>query len=381
MILKRRLTKLTIGILCLCLLLPLQGCGGKADEIRIGINLELSGMLAQYGRACQEGILLAVEEQNAQGGINGKKVIIKQADNRSQNYDSAVCAQRLVDVEDCIAIIGPSTSGGVKSELLCDLGVPVLVPSATSDTLLPEDTQENHMFRICYTDTAQGKAMAEYADKLGFRSVAVFTDGGSDYSRGTSEVFRTHFEWLGGKIITQEYYTSGDTDFLAQLGKLKAEQPDAIYLPGFYAEAGMIIRQARELGMDCAFLSGDSFDSGALEELVGKKEYLSKIYFTNHYAPGENRLEAFAKLFEERYGYYPGSYSALGYDTAKLLFWAIEQAGEDPQAIERALEQMKSFSGVTGSFFFDEAHNAVKEVELNGIENGVRFAVKTGEGD
>lgn len=368
------------GLLCLCLLcIPLQGCEKNKGEIRIGVNLELSGPLSQYGRACREGIELAAEEQNAAGGIGGKRIVIKQADNRSQNYDSAVCAQRLKDVEECVAIIGPSTSGGVKSELLCDLGIPVLVPSATSDTLLPDRMQDNRMFRICYTDTAQGKAMAEYADKLGYRRAAVFTDGGSDYSRGTSEVFRRHFEWLGGTVITQEYYATGDTDFLAQLSKLKEEQPDAVYLPGFYAEAGMIIRQARELGMDCAFLSGDSFDSGALEELVGRKEYLSNIYFTNHYAPGENRLEAFAKKYEERYGAYPGSYSALGYDAAKLLFWALEQAGEDPQAIEQALEEMRSFSGVTGEFSFDDNHDAVKEVELNGIQNGVRFAVKTEE--
>ncbi len=371
--------RLTLFLLCLVLALPLQGCVKKAGKIYIGANLELSGALAQYGRACQQGIALAVEEQNAKGGVRGKTIVLKQADNRSQNYDSAVCAQRLVDIEGCAALIGPSTSGGVKSELLRDLGVPVIVPSATSDALLPEETQENRMFRICYTDTAQGKAMAEYADSLGYRRVAVFTDGGSDYSRGTSRVFCNYFEWLGGTVITQEYYTSGDTDFLAQLAKLKTQQPDAVYLPGFYAEAGMIIRQARELGMDCAFLSGDSFDSGALEELAGAKENLSRIYFTNHYAPGEPSLEGFADKFEQKYGYYPGSYSALGYDAAKLLFWAIETEGEQPQEILQALEEMDSFSGVTGEFSFDENHNAVKKVQLNGIENGVRFAVKTEE--
>lgn len=376
---KKWLIRLLAILLCGSMTFPLQSCGDNTDTIYIGINLELSGTLAQYGRACWQGIEMATREQNAKGGIHGKKIVLKQADNRSQNYDSAVCAQRLVDLENCVALIGPSTSGGVKSELLCDLGVPVIVPSATSDTLLPEGDLENSMFRICYTDTAQGKAMAEYAYTLGYRKIAIFTDGGSDYSRGTSEVFRNYFEWLGGTIITQEYYTSGDMDFLAQLGKLKLEQPDAIYLPGFYAEAGMIIRQARELGMDCAFLSGDSFDSGALEELVGSKENLSKIYFTNHYAPGDPSLETFSKAFEQQYGYYPGSYSALGYDAANLLFWAIESAGEQPQEIQRALETMSSFSGVTGRFFFDENYNAVKKVQLNGIENGVRFSVKTGE--
>ena len=358
--------RLIIWIVCLGVIFPLQGCTGKMEEIRVGVNLELSGMLAQYGRACQQGIELAVEEQNSKGGIHGKKIVLRQADNRSQNYDSAVCAQRLVDIEGCIALIGPSTSGGVKSELLRDLGVPVIVPSATSDTLLPERMQQNPMFRICYTDTAQGKAMAEYSYTLG-----------SDYSRGTSQVFCNHFEWLGGTILTQEFYTSGDTDFLAQLSKLKTQQPDAIYLPGFYAEAGMVIRQARELGMDCAFLSGDSFDSGALEELAGSKENLSNIYFTNHYAPGDESLENFARKFEKRYGYYPGSYSALGYDAANLLFWAIETAGDQPQDIIQALETMGSFSGITGSFSFDENHNAIKKVQLNGIEEGVRFAVKT----
>ena len=107
--------RLIIWIVCLGVIFPLQGCTGKMEEIRVGVNLELSGMLAQYGRACQQGIELAVEEQNSKGGIHGKKIVLRQADNRSQNYDSAVCAQRLVDIEGCIALIGPSTSGGVKS--------------------------------------------------------------------------------------------------------------------------------------------------------------------------------------------------------------------------------------------------------------------------
>jgi branched-chain amino acid transport system substrate-binding protein len=229
------------------------------------------------------------------------------------------------------------------------------------------------MFRICYTDTMQGSAIAQFACKNGIGTAAILTEASSDYSRGMSQVFAKTFTSLGGTVTTQEYYASGETDFCTVLTKLKQQPFDALFLPGYYTEASLVIRQMHDLGLQAVILSGDAFDVPALNELVGSSEYLSNIYFTDHYAPTGIEHSAFARQYYDTYGEEAPAYAALGYDCAKLFALAVQKTeGQTPAEIYGQLARTADYSGVTGLITIDENHNAQKPGHIISMQNGVR---------
>lgn len=362
-----------IFILLLVIAMLFTACAQSEDTLRLGVNLELTGRLAWYGDATLKGIKLAVEEVNAAGGVRGKRIELVVLDNRSENAEAALAAIRLAGRENVKAIIGPSTSGGVKASLAANCGVPILVPSATADDLAPKGGADNEMFRICYTDTMQGKAIARFAAEKGIRTAAILTETSSDYSRGMSQVFAETFKALGGTVTAQEYYASGETDFCTVLSKLKQQPFDALFLPGYYTEAALIIRQMHELGKEAALLSGDAFDVPALDELVQSREYLSNIYFTDHYAPAGKEHSSFARSYHKAYGEQAPAYAALGYDCVKLFALAVQKTeGAASAEIAQQLAYTTDYSGVTGVITIDENHNALKAVHIIELHNGKR---------
>ncbi len=362
-----------IAALLLACALLLPACTQGRDVLRLGVNLELTGRLAWYGDATLKGVKLAVQEVNAAGGIRGKPIELTVLDNRSENAEAALAAIRLAEREGVLAIIGPSTSGGVKASLAANCGVPILVPSATADDLAPANGQRNDMYRICYTDTMQGRAIARFARQNGIKTAAILTEASSDYSRGMSQVFDKTFTDLGGTVTAQEYYASGETDFCTALTKLKARPFDALFLPGYYTEAALVIRQMHELGIGAAILSGDAFDVPELNELVGSGDYLSDIYFTDHYAPAGGEHTAFARSYRNAYGEEAPAYAALGYDCVKLFALAVQKTeGETRTEVAQQLSYTTDYKGVTGVITIDERHNAQKAVHIIGMQNGVR---------
>jgi len=349
------------------------GCAAPKEELRIGVVAELSGPLSAYGRACLDGVRLAVSEWNENGGVRGKTVCIRTADTRSQSGEAALGALRLQSEGVC-GIIGPTTSTGVKAALAAGPDIPLISPTATADSIGEGDSGD-WFFRICYTDSAQGSAMGEYARRLGFCRAVLLVDSGSDYSRGISHAFARSFQAGGGRIAGTEYYTATDADFTALLTGLSRYQYDCIYLPGYYAEAGLLIRQARQLGIDAAFLSGDAFDSPFLSRIIPDPAQLDGIYYTNHCAPEGEETADFARRFETAFGYVPGAYAILGYDAANWLLSAVEEGGQTPGAIRDLLEKSREFPGVGGSFSIDGEHNAKKQVRLIRICRGERETV------
>ena len=350
----------------------LGGCrDGGRDEAVLGLNLELSGRLSQYGNECLQGARLA--EQELERMELPCRVRLAVVDNRSENSDSVLGFLRLTQEEGAVCVIGPTTSAGVKAEVQQESPVPVIVPTATSDSL--DGEEYGNRFRICFTDTAQGRAMGECAWAMGYRRAAVLGDLSSDYSQGTSAAFCRRFTELGGEIAARLSYTAGDTDFSVLLTLLRDSSPQAVFLPGYDAEAGLILRQARQMGLDYAFFSGDTFDSPVLEELAG--EELDKVYFSNHYDPQGERLTDFAERFEAEYGEFPSAYASLGYDSVMLFADALVRAGSpDPRAIAKALEETKGYPGVTGDITFDARGNAVKEPIINAIVKGERRVLR-----
>lgn len=356
----------------------LAGCGGTAssDEIKIGINYELSGGVASYGQSSVDGIMLAIEEINAAGGVNGKKIVPVQVDNKSDQAEANTLANKLVAQEKVVAILGPATSGAFKAQapVAQQNKIPVISGSATDDSVTVDETGlKDYVFRICYTDSVQGAAMANFAsDNLSATKAVIIQDSSSDYGKGLASNFKRVFTENGGTIVGEESYVAKETDFNAILTKIAAMDFDVIYLPGYYEEAGLIIKQARALGIDAPILGADGFDSPTLLDLAGASA-LTEVYFTNHYSSLEQdpAVLEFIENFKTKYNREPDAFAALGYDMVYFLADGLKRADStNGTALRDALAATKDLAGVTGAVTVDENHNAVKSIVVLGLENG-----------
>lgn len=372
----------------------LAGCGstggstgsGNAigDTIKIGVNYELSGNVATYGQDSVKGIEMAIAEINAAGGIDGKQIEVVKYDTKSEPAEATTLATKLMTQDKVVTIIGPATSGSFKATIPVanQNKVPVATGSATADDVTVSGGKvQEYAFRTCFSDSFQGTAMANYvAKEKGAKTAVIVKDISSDYGKGLAENFKKTFEAAGGQVVAEESYSAGDTDFNAILTRLKGQEFDVMYIPGYYNEAGLIIKQARALGIDAPITGADGFDSPTLLELAGP-EALNDVYFSNHYSnlDQDPKVQQFIADFKAKNNAEPGAFSALGYDTANFVADAIKRAEtKDSLGIQKAMAATKNYPGVTGTFSVDENHNAVKEITVIGLTNGQQSsAVKT----
>ncbi len=372
--------KKTLSVLLICLLgLTLfTACQKDVTEIKIGINYELSGDVATYGQSSVDGIELAIEQVNAAGGINGKKITAIKYDNKSEPDQATTLANKLIVQDKVIAILGPATSGSFKAEIPVanKNKVPVASGSATADdvTVTSAGVQE-YAFRVCFSDSFQGTVMASFAlNNLSAKSAVIIMDSSSDYGKGLAKNFKDTFVAAGGTIVAEEAFVAKDTDFNAILTKIKGQAFDVIYIPGYYNEAGLIIKQARAQGINAPILGADGFDSPTLLELAGASA-LNDVYFTNHYSSLDKdpAVVKFIADFKAKYNKEPDAFNALGYDLAKFMIDAIGRAESySGEAVKNALETTKGFVGVTGTLSVDENHNPVKSIVVIGLKDGVQ---------
>lgn len=370
--------------------LALAGCGGKdsqqggqssegnGETIKIGLNYELSGNVATYGTHTKDAILLAFEEINAAGGIDGKLIEPVVLDNKSVLDEALSVATKLITQEKVVAMIGPATSGATLNALpaAMEYGIPLITTSATNpDVTVDPQTGKtrDYVFRICFTDPPQAIVGAEFAyNDLGVRKVAIYYDNSSDYSRGLYQVFKEEFTKLGGQVVAEEGFVAEDQEFRPTLTKFKNAGAELIYIPAYYEKVAKIISQARELGINVPFLGADGWDSPDLVAIAGA-EALNNTYFTNHYSSQDpdEKIQKFVKAYKDKYGREPDAFAALGYDAAYLLADAIRRAGStEPEAIKEALAATTNFEGITGTLSFDEQHNPIKEISIIEMKDG-----------
>ncbi|MGE6375519.1 ABC transporter substrate-binding protein [Peribacillus muralis] len=363
----------------------LAGCGGSGssdkssgdgDTIKIGVNLELSGGVASYGQSIAEGLELATEEINKEG-IDGKKIKLIKVDNKSEASEATSGAIKLTSQDQVAAIVGAATSTNsiAQVQIAQDNKVPVISPSGTSPEItFSKDKLNDYIFRTSFIDPFQGTVAANFATtEIKAKSAAIYIDSASDYSKGLAAAFKEQFEKNGGKIVAEEAYIAKDTDFRSTLTRLKSAKPDFIFLPGYYEEAGLIVKQARETGLDVPFMGGDGWDSPKLVEIAGAKA-LNNTFITNHYSSGDpdDKIQNFVSAFKAKYkDKSPDAFNALGYDTGYFLADAIKRAGSaDPTKIKEALEKTKNLELVTGTFTLDEKHNPIKSATILEFKEG-----------
>lgn len=359
------------------------GCGGgekKADTIKVGANLEMTGGSASYGISSKNAIELAFKEINEKGGINGKQLELVVADNKSEAAEATNAMQKLVSQDNVVAVIGPNLSSSViaasainNSAKVLDIAPMATNPYVTVDQASGKTKEFN--YRTCFIDPFQGTVMAKFATaELGVGNAAILIDNSSDYAKGLAQFFKENFVKEGGAVTAEESYLQRDTDFKATLTKIKATNPDFLYVPGYYQEVGLIVKQARELGMNMPIAGGDGWDSAKMPEIAGAAA-LNNTYFSSLYSPDDSSdiNKNFVAAYEKAYGQKPDVFAALSYDSALLVAEAIKNAGStEPAKISEAMAKINGFSGVSGSVTFDDKHNPVKSAVILEYKDGAQ---------
>lgn len=290
----------------------------EGNTIKIGFNFEETGEVAAYGTAEQKGAQLAVDEINAAGGIDGKKIEVVDKDNKSETAEAATVTTNLVTQSKVQAIVGPATSGATAAAVAnaTKAGVPLISPSATQDGLTKG---QEYLFIGTFQDSFQGQIISNYVtNKLNAKKVVLYYDNSSDYAKGIAESFKNTYK---GEIVATETFQSKDTDFQAALTKIKDKDFDAIVLPGYYTEAGKIVNQARGMGIDKPIVGGDGFNG---EEFVQQAtaEKASNIYFISGFSSTvevSDKAKKFLDAYKAKYNEEPSTFAALAYDSVNLV--------------------------------------------------------------
>ena len=361
---------------------PAQDAGAATGPVVLGHVGSLSGSEATFGQSTDHGIRLAVEEQNAAGGVKGRQLDVKTLDNQGKPEESAIAAERLIAQDHVTVLLGEvASSRSLAMAPIADrYQVPMITPSSTNPKVTKEGAKTRpFVFRVCFIDPFQGTVMARFSrETLKIGRVGVLRDVGNDYSMGLADYFIETFKQLGGTIVADESYKAGDQDFKAQLTSIKNRNPQALYVPGYYTDVALIARQARELGMRQPLMGGDGWDSPKLFEIGG--EAIEGCYFSNHYSheDPEPRIQSFVKKYREKWGEVPDGLAASGYDAAKVAIDAMNRAPDlSGPALRDAIASTKDFPGVTGVITIDQDHNAVKPAVVLKVEKGTAHYVTT----
>lgn len=355
----------------------LTGCGGGSkgadgDTIKVGGLLEMTGGSASFGISGKNGIDLALKKINEKGVLGGKKLSLVVADTKSEASEATNGMQKLISQDKVVAVIGPNQSSAVIASGAINNGAKVvdITPMGTNPdvTVDPKTKQvKPYSFRTCFIDPFQGTVMASFAsNELKVKKAAIYIDNTSDYAKGLAQFFKENFIKNGGQVVIEEAYLQKDTDFKSTLTKIKAAQPDFIYIPGYYQEVGLIVKQAREMGITVPMAGGDGWDSAKLPEIAGKAA-LENTFFSSLYSPDDTSdlNKEFVAEYKKAYNTNPDVFAALAYDSTLLVAKAIEDAGSaDPAKIAEAMAKIKGFKGVSGEVTFNEEHNPIKSAVI-----------------
>jgi branched-chain amino acid transport system substrate-binding protein len=359
---------------------PTAGAQTTTGDILVGLYGSLTGDGASFGISSREGAELAVDEINKAGGLlGGRKIKLLVEDDQSKPEEASNAVTKLITEDKVVGVIGEVASRrSLAAGPVCQkYRVPMVSPASTNERVTEIG---DYIFRVCFIDPFQGEVLAKFAyNDLKARKVAVLKDIQQDYSVGLTDAIVKHFTALGGQVLDPVSYSSGDADFKAILTQVRSQKPDAMFVTGYYPEAAVIVRQARELGMKMPILGGDGWVGDALKN---GREALANCYISNHYS-GDNPdpvVQNFVKAYRARSKHEPDSIAALGYDAAKVLADAMTRAGStDGPKVRDALARA-DVPGVTGRLKMNAKRNVDKPAviqEVTYADGDVKFVYKT----
>ena len=341
-------------------------CQNKQEKIKVGALLSLSGDIAEYGQRVKKGIDLAVEEINAQGGINGQKIEIIYEDTKGYPKDGVNGAQKLAANKDIHIIIGTISSSVTLAvePITTENKVLLFSPAASSPKL---SGISKYFFRNWTSDDLEAAVLADYTfDTLRIKDVAVIYVN-NDYGIGLSNRFKERFEGLGGTIHTMETYPQNENNFKPQLAKIKKYNPSAIYLAGYHREMAYATKQIREIGMNCQILGDADYGVQELLQITGKSS--EGAIFS---IPGTDFFDKdtpFLQRFIDKYDTTPSVFEANGYDVVYILKQAIENVGLNTDDISNYISSIKDYNGASGLQSYTKEGDVVKPIFIKQVNN------------
>jgi len=358
-----RRTVVLLSILSIAVLAV--SCAQKETVVKMGLVAPLTGDVKTFGESVKNGFTMAVEEANAEGGLNGKQIRVYIADDKNDPTEASNAGSKLINQDGVKVIIGSVSSkcSIPLSEICQSFGVVMITPTSTNPkvTVRDDGSRKDFIFRACFIDPFQGAVAAKFAlEDLKAKTSAILYDVGNDYDKGLAEFYRDNFTKGGGQIVGYESYTKDDADFSAILTKVKRESPGVLYIPDYYNKVALIAKQARQLGIASILMGGDGWDSPDMIKIAG--DAIVGGYFTNHYSPADPRPEVqeWVRKYETRYGVKPDALGTLAYDATNLMIQAVRQAkSDDPVAVRDALNTI-SLNTVSGRITFDKDGNPIK---------------------
>ena len=356
----------------LIVFISLSNCkSGGGDKIKVGEFASLTGKEATFGTSAHEGTLLAIEQVNLSGGVLGKQLELLTEDDQTKAGEPANAVNKLISKDGVIAILGEvASSRSLEAAPICQQSqIPMISPASTNPTVTQEG---DYIFRVCFNDDFQGGALANFASgTLKAKKVAILTDVKSDYSKGLAKSFKAKYSNNGGNIGTELDFNGGDKDFKGQLTAIKSDNPDAIFLPGYYNDVALICIQAKQLGMNIPIFGGDGWESESL--LTIGKDAMEGHYFSTHCSIEQPTAEmtAFVAAYQKRFeGKTPDAMAVLGYDSAMVLVDAIKRAKTtESVALRDAIAATKNFAGASGNITLNADRDAVKALVFIQIKN------------
>ncbi|HEX7154810.1 MAG TPA: ABC transporter substrate-binding protein [Thermoanaerobaculia bacterium] len=349
----------------------------SSGEIIIGEYGSLTGSEATFGQETHNAIMVAIDEINSAGGVNGRKLKVLVEDTQSKTEEAPNAVTKLITQNNAVAILGEvASSSSIAAAPICQANkVPMITPSSTNPAVTEKG---DYIFRVCYIDSYQGQSMANYlTNKLNIKTAAVLIDVKSDYSTGLARFFEEQFTKNGGRIVASASYAKGDSDFRSQLTTVRAAKPEVIFVPGYYTDIGQIAIQARDLGITAPFVGGDGWESPKLLEIGGKA--LEGAFYSTHYFPEDPNplIQKFVAEYRRRHNRTPDGLSALAYDATRVLADAIKRAGStDGPKLRDAIAATKGFPGVTGTITLGPDRNPQgKDLVIVEVRNG-KLALK-----
>jgi branched-chain amino acid transport system substrate-binding protein len=343
----------------------------EADTIKIGEFASLTGKEATYGQASHRGTVLAVEEVNARGGVLGRRLELITQDDQSKAGEAGTIVKKFISRDKVIAVLGEvASSRSLEATSVCQ---PAHIPMITPASTAPEVTARgNYIFRACFIDSFQGTVMAKFAARsLKAKRVGVLSSVSSAESVGLAKYFREEFARDGGTVALEQKYSDGDKDFHAQLTAIRAANVDGVFVPGYYAEAALICKQARELGIAAPIFGIDGWESPQLVAIGGTA--MEGCYFDTHFSPenGSPIVKSFNERYRARWDEPSDTLAALGYDSVLMLVDALRRAGTtEPAKLRDALAATKDLHGVTGTITLDPHRNPTKSAVVLQIKHG-----------
>lgn len=381
---------LFIALVLACFMLPVFAGGSKeaavaSDTITIAFIGNTTGDYAMYGVPVRNSVKMFFDQLNAAGGINGKKVNLLEYDDKADPIES-VNAYNLAKANGATAIIGSVLTGATVglSDVTYEDNMPQITASATSPKVTvmdPEDPKSDvktNVFRTCFLDPFQGEKMAQYAvQKYGAKTAAIFYENGSDYSEAIVDGINSQLSATGLKIVAKEAFAAGDVDYKAQMTNIAAANPDVVFMPIYYGEAGLAITALRAAGCKAKIIGGDGF--GSVVDYAKAGDLEGTIYMSG-YAPGTASVSQFESDYKATFNAeVPNMFAPLAWDASLVMTEGLKAAeakglkagtAEYKQAIIDAIKNLKAFQGITGSYTFNATNDPIKSVAIIKISDG-----------